>query len=256
MRKPLVRPADCVSGPMVGLRVVLAPNQHSGTGNHAPLGTWVVVPAYNEEGVIGRVVGELRAEYNVVVVDDGSRDATYRAAEAAGACVVRHTINRGQGAALQTGIEFSLARNAHTIVTFDADGQHQVEDVKALLAALDAGAHVSLGSRFLGRIRGASRGRIAFLRVAVWISNRLSGLRLTDAHCGLRAFRADMAPRLAIHQDRMAHASELLANVRRSGLRCTEVPVTILYTEYSVGKGQRATDGIRVLFEYLAGLVR
>jgi glycosyltransferase involved in cell wall biosynthesis len=221
-----------------------------------PRKTWIVVPAYNEESIIGGIVAELRGAYAVVVVDDGSTDATLHAAEGAGARVLRHAVNRGQGAALQTGIDYALSRGAERLVTFDADGQHAAEDVEALLEALDRGVEVALGSRFLGKIQGASARRVAFLRAVVWLSNRLSGLRLSDAHCGLRAFRADVAPKLRIHQDRMAHASELLAHVKKHRLRFVEVPVTISYTAYSTAKGQRPLDGLRILFEYLSGLVR
>jgi len=218
-------------------------------------GVWIVIAAYNEASVVGPIVGGL-GDYNVVVVDDCSADDTATIAQKAGAHVLRHATNRGQGAALQTGIEFALSRGARTIVTFDGDGQHRPQDVKPLLDALEAGAEIALGSRFLGSVTGASRGRLTLLRVAVWVSNRLSGLNLTDAHCGLRAFRAEIAPKLALHQDRMAHASELLAKIKLHGLRCTEVPVTVQYTAYSIHKGQRAFDGIRILFEYLVGLMR
>ncbi len=98
---------------------------------------WVVIAAYNEATVIAGVIAGVRAAgYPVVVVDDGSRDGTADAAEAAGAIVVRHPINLGQGAALQTGIEFALSQGAATIVTFDGDGQHRVADIAALAAAL------------------------------------------------------------------------------------------------------------------------
>jgi len=213
---------------------------------------WVVVPAFNEATAIGGVVSELvrHGGWYVVVVDDGSTDATGEAAGRAGAVVVRHVLNLGQGAALQTGIDLAVARGAACIVTFDADGQHDPQDVPALLAALDRGADVALGSRFLGRVEGATGSRTVLLRAAVRLSNALSGLQLSDAHCGLRAFRASAAPALRIAQERMAHASELLRNVRRSGLRLAEVPVTIRYTTYSRTKGQGALAGVRILFDY------
>lgn len=213
--------------------------------------TWVVIAAFNEAGAIGAVVSELvRARWPVVVVDDGSRDDTARAAREAGATVLVHVINRGQGAALQTGIDYALSRRAEAIVTFDADGQHDAADLPALVAALD-GADVALGSRFLGRIVGVDRGRMALLRTAVSVSNLLSGMKLTDAHCGLRAFRAAAAPALRITQDRMAHASQLLANLRRGKLRVVEVPVTVRYTDYSRRKGQAGIQAVRILFDYL-----
>lgn len=218
-------------------------------GAHAD--TYVVIAAFNEGKVIRGVVGEVvAAGYPVVVVDDGSSDDTAAAARMAGVMVLKHVINRGQGAALQTGIDYALRRGARQIVTFDADGQHAVEDLPELLAAL-VNADIALGSRFLGKdVVGASSGRKAMLRTATVVSNRLSGLDLTDAHCGLRAFRATAAPKLRISQDRMAHASELLRKIKTSGLRVVEVPVTVKYTEHSKAKGQGGMQALRILFDY------
>lgn len=213
--------------------------------------TWVVVAAYNEGKVIRGVVAEVvRAGWQVVVVDDGSRDDTVAEARAGGAIVVRHAVNLGQGAALQTGIDYAIRRGADRLVTFDADGQHHCGDIPALVAALD-GADVALGSRFLGKeIEGASAQRKLLLRTATLVSNGLSGMKLTDAHCGFRAFRAAVAPRLRIQQDRMAHASELLRKICTSGVRVIEVPVTVRYTEHSMSKGQGGAQAVRILFDY------
>jgi glycosyltransferase involved in cell wall biosynthesis len=213
-------------------------------------GTWVVIAAFNEAKVIRSVVAEVVAGgWSVVVVDDGSRDETATEARMPGAIVVKHRINLGQGAALQTGIDYALRRGAQTIVTFDADGQHDSADIPLLVDAL-ADHDIALGSRFLGRVEGASQRRMALLRTATKVSNSLSGIKLTDAHCGLRAFRASAAPALRITQDRMAHASELLRNIKTSGLRLVEVPVTIKYTEHSRSKGQGGIQAVRILFDY------
>ena len=212
--------------------------------------TWVVIAAYHEAEVIGRVAGEVaEAGWSVVVVDDGSRDATAQAARQPGVVVLRHAVNLGQGAALQTGIDYALRRGARHLVTFDADGQHSPEDIPRLIDALGE-ADVALGSRFLGRIEGAGGGRRALLRTAVAVSNALSGTRLTDAHCGIRAFRATVAQELRITQDRMAHASELLHKIAASDLRVVEVPVTVRYTARSLAKGQGGLQAVRILFDY------
>jgi glycosyltransferase involved in cell wall biosynthesis len=212
--------------------------------------TWVVIAAYNEAAVIEDVVRSVvEGGWNVVVVDDGSRDETVARAKAGGAKVLRHSINLGQGAALQTGIDYALRRKAEFVVTFDADGQHDPAGIPALVAAL-VDHDVALGSRFLGGVEGASARRMAFLRAAVMMSNRLAGLKLTDAHCGFRAFRATAAAQLRITQDRMAHASELLKKVQTSGLRYTEVPITIRYTDHSKAKGQSGFQSVRILFDY------
>lgn len=213
--------------------------------------TYVVIAAYNEGAVIRSVVAEVVGlGWPVVVVDDGSSDETAASAAMPGATVLRHVINLGQGAALQTGIDYALRRGARSIVTYDADGQHSSEDIPDLLAAL-ATHDIALGSRFLGKeALGVTRRRRAMLRTATTVSNRLSGLQLTDAHCGFRAFRATAAPALRIMQDRMAHASELLRKIQTSGLRVTEVPVTVKYTEHSMRKGQTGLQAIRILFDY------
>jgi polyprenyl-phospho-N-acetylgalactosaminyl synthase len=214
--------------------------------------TWVVIAAYNEGKVIREVVGEVvRAGWNTIVVDDGSRDNTFMAASIPGAHVLRHVINLGQGAALQTGIDFAVLRGAKYIVTYDADGQHNCADIPALLEALQAGADVALGSRFLGKdIEGASAKRVALLKTATLVSNTLSGLKLTDAHCGFRAIRASAVPKLRITQDRMAHASELLRKMKTSGVKVVEIPTTVRYTAHSMAKGQGGIQAVRILFDY------
>ena len=213
-------------------------------------GTWVVIAAYNEAAVIEQVVvSVVQAGWHVVVVDDGSGDATRDRARAGGATVLRHSINLGQGAALQTGVDYAIRRGARAIVTFDADGQHDPEDIPTIVDAL-ADHDIALGSRFLGTVEGATQRRMVLLRAAVMMSNRLAGLKLTDAHCGMRGFRATAAPRLRITQDRMAHASELLKKVQSSGLTYTEVPITVRYTEHSKRKGQTGFQAIRILFDY------
>ena len=212
--------------------------------------TWVVIAAYNEGPVVHDVVRDVVGDgWSVVVVDDGSHDDTHVHARAAGATVLRHSVNLGQGAALQTGIDYAVRRRAERIVTFDADGQHSTSDIPAMVAALDD-ADIALGSRFMGTVEGASGRRMAMLRAAVAMSNRLSGMKLTDAHCGLRAFRAEISPKLRIRQDRMAHASELLHKIKSSGVRVVEVPVTVRYTAHSMEKGQSGFQAIRILFDY------
>jgi polyprenyl-phospho-N-acetylgalactosaminyl synthase len=216
---------------------------------------WVVVPAYNEARVLGGVVEELVARgHRVVVVDDGSSDDTPAAARRAGAVVLKHAINRGQGAALQTGIAYALRRGAEHIVTFDSDGQHAAEDVDALVAPLRAGrADVVLGSRFIGSSEGMPGGRKAILALAVIFTRVASGARVTDTHNGLRAFTRDAAAKLDIRLDRMAHASEILDQIVRHGLRFEEVPVHVRYTDYSRRKGQSSFAALRILADYVVG---
>ena len=215
---------------------------------------WIVIAAFNEAAVLSLIVTDLmRRSYRVVVIDDGSHDATGQIAFSAGATVVTHTVNLGQGAALQTGIKFALQQGADYVVTFDADGQHRPSDIPQLIDALiDRDAAYALGSRFLGSSRGMLLGRWFLLQAAVWFTRVTTGLRLSDTHNGLRAMTREGASRLSLRQNRMAHASELLEQIAASGLCHVEVPVTIDYTQYSLAKGQRLSDSLAILFDLSA----
>ena len=215
---------------------------------------WIVIAAFNEEAVIGRVVDKVTRVYpNVVVVDDGSADLTASKAAGAGALVVKHPINLGQGAALQTGIAFALSRGAQYLVTFDADGQHRVADIAALLEALRSrDIDYALGSRFLHGGSNIPRTRRLLLQAATWFTRFTTGLRVSDSHNGLRAMTRKGASRLSIRQNRMAHASEILQQIADSGLNYIEVPVTISYTHYSLEKGQRLSGSVDIIVDLLA----
>jgi polyprenyl-phospho-N-acetylgalactosaminyl synthase len=214
---------------------------------------FVVIAAYNEASVIARVSVEVaRHRYFVVVVDDGSTDATAERAGAA-AAVVRHPVNLGQGAALQTGIDYALQHGADVIVTFDADGQHRAADIERLVAALrERDADFALGSRFLGQAIALSTARRLLLRAATVFTQLTTGLRLTDTHNGLRAMTRRGAEKIRLRQNRMAHASEILAQIAASGLPYVEVPVRIEYTAYSRAKGQRLGDALAILLDLFA----
>lgn len=215
--------------------------------------TWIVVPAYNEAQVIADVLTELRSRgWNVIVVDDGSEDATSSVARRCGAVVARHVVNRGQGAAIQTGISFAIRAGADFVVTFDSDGQHSVDDLPRVLSPLVEGrAEIVLGSRFLGSSSHVPKVRALLLKAGVLFTRTLSGMRVTDVHNGFRAFTRLAACQIEITLDRMAHASELLDQIAASGLRYVEVPVEIRYTSYSIQKGQRSIGALRILTQYL-----
>lgn len=214
----------------------------------------VVIAAYNEAPVITSVVADIRrASYPAVVVDDGSTDATGEIAARAGAFVVTHPVNLGQGAALQTALDFALAQGADVIVTFDADGQHRAADIAPLIAALAANkADYALGSRFLGGAVNLPRKRRLMLAAATWFTRLTTGLDLTDTHNGLRAMTRRGASRIRLKQNRMAHASEILHQIAQSGLPYVEVPVTIEYSAYSLGKGQTLSESLAILIDLFA----
>jgi glycosyltransferase involved in cell wall biosynthesis len=216
---------------------------------------WVVIAAFNEALVIRNVVSAVRSLYqHVVVVDDGSRDATAAEALAAGAVVLVHPFNLGQGAALQTGITFALSEGAVKIVTFDADGQHAVSDIAVLVAAQrENDCDVVLGSRFLGRTVNMPRVKRLALKAAILLTSVTTGVRLTDAHNGLRLLTRRAANSIRLRQNRMAHASEILEQIRRAGLSYVEAPVTITYTTYSLRKGQSIANSFYIIMELIAG---
>jgi polyprenyl-phospho-N-acetylgalactosaminyl synthase len=215
---------------------------------------YVVIPAYNEGPVIARVVADVRrGGYAAVVVDDGSRDATAQAASGAGAAVIKHPFNLGQGAALQTGIDYALAQQAEVIVTFDADGQHRVSDISLLTEALvQERADFALGSRFLGQAPNLPPVRRLLLRAATAFTRLTTDLEVTDTHNGLRAMTRRGAASIKLRQNRMAHASEWLAQIAASRLRYVERPVTIEYTDYSLAKGQTLADAVLILLDLFA----
>lgn len=214
----------------------------------------VVIAAYNEAAIIGSVVLELRRSgYPVIVVDDGSSDRTSDIALTSGAIVLRHPINLGQGAALQTGLDYALAGGAEFIVTFDADGQHRSGDIIGLIEALSRErAHFALGSRFLGQVPQLPPLRRLLLRAATLFTRLTTGMQITDTHNGLRAMTRKGALAIRLRQNRMAHASEFLAQVAASGLRYVERPVTIDYNAYSLAKGQKTADAFAVLLDLFA----
>ncbi len=215
--------------------------------------TWVVIPLYNEATVIADVVDGLLVIFpNVVCVDDGSRDGSGSIARAAGAHVVTHPINLGQGAALQTGFEYALEREAGFVVTFDADGQHRVEDAANMVTrARDEDLAIVFGSRFLDRRTKPGFMKRLVLKTAVLVTNWSTRTRLTDAHNGLRVIRNDALRRIKLRQDRMAHGTEIVMQLGRTGLPYGEEPVEVLYTDYSKNKGQSLLNSINILIELI-----
>ncbi len=221
--------------------------------------TWVLVPAFNEAATISAVIGDLCAAFSrVLCVDDGSSDATASLARAAGAVVVRHPVNLGQGAALQTGFDYVLRyTTARHCVTFDADGQHLVSDaVRMADRARATGVDVVLASRFLGSTTDMPRLRRLTLRGALVFSKWYDGLQVTDTHNGLRVLSRHALESIRLTLPRMAYASELQSAISHRGLSYLEEPVSVIYTDYSRRKGQHNLNAVNIIFDLAARRMR
>jgi polyprenyl-phospho-N-acetylgalactosaminyl synthase len=215
---------------------------------------WIIVPAFNEASVIGDVISDVRSVFDhVVCVDDGSRDDTGDVALRAGAHTVRHPVNLGQGAAIQTGVEYARQQpGAAVFATFDADGQHRVKDVVRMIDRLSAeDVDLVVGTRFAdpGVVSHTPLLKRLVLRSAAVLSRRSRTLGLTDAHNGLRVFNKKVADGLNLTMSGMSHADEFIALACENHWRVTEEPVEILYTEYSMSKGQPLLNGVNIIFD-------
>lgn len=224
-------------------------------------GVWVIIPAHNEEKMIGQVLVELLGfPYHILVVDDGSTDQTMQAALRYPVTVLRHVTNLGQGAALQTGMRYALSTpEAGYIITFDADGQHHASDLPGMLRACQAGSYdIVLGSRFLRSAQAIDMPALKriVLKLAILFTRLNTGLELSDTHNGLRVMTAEAARKIQITQNGMAHASEILAQIAAKKLRFCEVPVTISYTDYSKQKGQSLLNIFNILWDMWMGHMR
>jgi glycosyltransferase involved in cell wall biosynthesis len=213
--------------------------------------TICVIPAWNESRNIGKVIAAIKPFFDkIIVVDDGSGDNTAEIAENSGATVLRHIMNRGQGAALRTGTDFALTLGADIIVHFDADGQFSGGDIPAMLTPLKNEADIVFGSRFLGKKSAMPLIKSAIAMPLARLINRVFlDVRTTDPQCGFRAFTRLAASRIRWRQDDMAHCSEILSAASRSGLRLAEVPITVSYTRFGSGLGR----GLKILKDLFLG---
>ncbi|MEX3504096.1 glycosyltransferase family 2 protein [Corynebacterium sp. LK2510] len=213
--------------------------------------TWLIIPCYNEGPVIQSVIEHARQTFpNIVAVNDGSTDDSAAAIHAGGAYLVNHPVNLGQGAAIQTGVEFARAQpGARYFVTFDADGQHQVKDVVRMVHRLRTEPlDIVVGTRFAGQDNSQVPWiKRVVLKTVVLFSPRTRRLGLSDAHNGLRAFTKKVADEMNIRMNGMSHASEIVTMIDNFSWRVAEEPVDILYTEYSMSKGQSLINGVNIL---------
>ncbi len=221
---------------------------------------WIIVPAFNEAGVIGDVIADLRSVFtHVVCVDDGSADDTGDVALRAGAHLVRHPVNLGQGAAIQTGVEYARRQpGADVFATFDGDGQHRVKDLVTMIDRLNAGdVDVVIGTRFGAGVTRPPLLKRVVLQTAARLSPRGRRLGLTDTNNGLRVFNRTVADGLDITMSGMSHATEFIMLIAENRWRVAEEPVEVLYTEYSKAKGQPLLNGVNIIFDgFLRGRMR
>lgn len=216
----------------------------------------IAIPAFNEEKSVGKVVEDLKSHgFEVLVIDDGSSDDTRRIALESGARVLSHLQNLGQGSALRTAMELCLKENWDAILTMDADGQHDVESVMSISKAWaqNPSTDVLLGSRFIGQRSNVPLGRKLLLKLATLFTKIVSGLNVSDTHNGIRVLSRKACSAIKLRQPRMAHASEILSQIRINNLSWKEWPVKIHYTKYSVEKGQTLIAGsLQIVWDLIA----
>ena len=214
---------------------------------------FVIIPFYNENTVIREVIEDLLPyNYQIVLVNDGSTKSPYNILKDIDSLYfLHHKVNLGQGAAIQTGIDFALQKGAEYLVTFDADGQHLSSDIQSLLEPLQNNeADICIASRFLEKGRhNATKGRKITLKVGRWVNYFFTGLFLSDAHNGLRAMNRTAADKFNLKENRMAHATELLIAIKKNKIRYKEIPATVVYSDYSRKKGQSVFSSIRIFFD-------
>lgn len=214
----------------------------------------IIIPIYNEGQAVRKVVAQILKTYPVVIcVNDGSTDNSLEQIQDLGVLCISHGTNLGQGAALQTGVEYarSLVRVKY-FVTFDADGQHSVKDVQKMVSEIKKGkVDIILGSRFLGGTNGMHGSKKLVLKSAVWFTNAYSRLHLTDTHNGLRVFNRDFANHLDIQMPGYSHASEIIDSIRSAKWRYKELPVHINYSPYSSKKGQSLLNSISIIVDLI-----
>ncbi len=221
----------------------------------------IVIAMYNESQSIKEVLEvlkEVRPNDSIIVVDDGSKDNCYAvASEVKGIHLLRHYINLGQGAALQTGIEYAKRLGVDYVVTYDADGQHDPHDIQPFQEEMEKGDYdIILGSRFLGQAINMQLSKRIVLKLSIWFGYIFGGLKLTDSHNGFRMINIAKFPAFEMKHNEMAHASEVIDIIREYNLSYKEMPCTIRYTEYSMQKGQSISNSINIMIQYLMGKMK
>jgi len=219
--------------------------------------TAIIIPLYNEEKVIKNILLELKKlypEYAIIVIDDCSKDNSYNNACIDGVFLLKHIINLGQGAALQTGIEYARELGCKYAITFDSDGQHNPQDIKPFIEELKKERYdIILGSRFIGSTENMPTSKKYLLKASRFFTWMTTGIWLTDSHNGFRAINIKKFPNFEITQNRMAHASEIINIIKTLNMRYKEMPCHIRYTDYSLKKGQSVWNSINIVLDFFVG---
>lgn len=219
----------------------------------------VVVPAFNEEAVIGDVVRSIIncGFKNVIVVDDGSTDHTYDNARNAGAIAYRHRVNRGKGAAVKTGLMASKMRRAEIVVTMDGDGQHDPLDIDSVIEPiLSSDIDVVLGTRMF-IFKNISFYKVFANKIANILTRILTGIWVSDSQSGFRAFDARALDIIYEVGDKYEYDSEIIRQIARNSLKYKEVPIKVYYTDYSMKKAQKQgiINGLVTLYRLIWNII-
>lgn len=217
---------------------------------------YIILSSYNEEQTLEEVVvGLVDRDFKVLIIDDGSKDNTPAIAKRlvktypTMVFYYRHMINIGLGGAIKTGIKAALSRGADIMITFDADGQHNPEDLYAMYPPLQNGeADIVIASRDFSDM---PTGRRFGNTVMNYVTYLFQGLMVTDSQSGLRAFTRETALKLKLNSPHYAISSEIIGEIKRRKLRLLEVPMTTIYDERTIQKGTNTMVGLKIVFEFI-----
>lgn len=219
-----------------------------------PDDVFIIIPCYNESAVIRQTVERLLPlGHHLVIVDDGSAQTPWPRLQDLPVHFLRHPVNLGQGAALQTGMDYANAQHARAVIHFDADGQHDADDIPRFLAALADGADVVIGSRFLrpADVKRIPTTKRCLLQAARIVNGLFTRVWLSDAHNGFRALNRNALEKIRLTENRMAHATEIIAQIRAHRLIIRELPTAIGYSDYARAKGQKWYHAFNILVDLI-----
>jgi glycosyltransferase involved in cell wall biosynthesis len=219
---------------------------------------YIVIPSYNEDQMLPKTIQSLhkRGYQNIIVVDDGSSDQTEKImSKNKNVVYIRHIINRGQGAAVTTGLEAAKMLDADMAITFDADGQHDPKDIQKLIETIQKGYDIVLGYRNLKK-ETMPVSKIIANSLANMVTKLFYGIQVKDSQSGLRAYSRKAIACIDTKSDRYEFYSEVLREINRHALRLAEVPITVYYTEYAMNKHnkQNMINALKTLYRLILSL--